>query len=316
VPKHPASPRDRGRVERASADVPLTSAGAAILRRQYAQVRAVEAGARTGEDGAAVHQMRVAARRLRAALRLFVVDDVRDAFEPLEAVAREIARALGAVRDLDVLADDLRARAAIAPAHGRAIGVLLAAQRRVRADRREDLRQVLDGPAARCLWEALPDAADALERAADPRLTVRAAAPELLRRRLRRLARSLRGIAAPTAAELHRVRVRCKRLRDACEFFEPWLGKRVAPLIAITTDLQDTLGALHDGDVAPEVLQVLVGSAPPDGGTDPTDGRELADAILWLVGDRQRRRDELLDRFRDQWAQVRSLARTTNLRRK
>jgi CHAD domain-containing protein len=258
--------------------------------------------------------MRVATRRLRAGLRVFAVDEVRDAFEGLDAAAREIARALGAVRDLDVLRDDLRARAAVAAAHARAIDDLLAALRRVRAERREDLRGVLDGPVARQLWEAFPRAVDALERAADPRIAVRAAAPELLHRRLRRVARSMRGIAAPTAAELHRVRRRCKRLRDACEFFEPWLGKHVAPLIAITKDLQDTLGALHDGDVAPDALRGLVAAAPPGRGTGPTDGRELAEAVLWLVGDRQRRRDELLDRFRDRWAQLRALARTTPLR--
>jgi CHAD domain-containing protein len=314
VANHRASTSAGGRVERASAHDPLASAGAAILRRQYARLRATQAAARMGEDSAAVHRMRVATRRLRAALRLFAVDDVRDAFEPLEAAAREIARALGGVRDLDVLADDLRAGAAAAPAHERAVGLLLAALRRVRADRAQDLRQVLDGPAARHIWEALPGAADALERAADPRVTVRAAAPGLLRRRLRRVARSLRAIATPTAVELHRVRVRCKRLRDACEFFEPWLGKRVAPLIAITTDLQDTLGALHDGDVAPDLLRVLVEAAAPDAESGPTDGRELAAAVLWLVGDRQRRRDEQLVRFRDQWAQVRALARTTYLR--
>src|SRR5450756_1736245 len=83
-------------------DLPLAVAGAAILRQQYEKLRAAEAGTRLGEDIEELHQMRVATARLRVALRLFVTDPVREQFAGLEADARELAHALGAVRDLDV----------------------------------------------------------------------------------------------------------------------------------------------------------------------------------------------------------------------
>ena len=73
----------------------------AVLRRQLAVLRAKEPGTRLGEDPEELHDMRVATRRLRAALSLF------DGVLPVRAqVFREelgwLGRLLGAVRDLDV----------------------------------------------------------------------------------------------------------------------------------------------------------------------------------------------------------------------
>ena len=78
----------------------------AVLRRQLAVVRAKEPGTRLGEDPEELHDMRVATRRLRAALSLF------EAVLPVRAqVFREelgwLARLLGSVRDLDVQLEGL-----------------------------------------------------------------------------------------------------------------------------------------------------------------------------------------------------------------
>jgi len=81
----------------------------ATLRRQFASFVKHEPGARLGEDEEDVHDMRVATRRMRAALRLF-----RD-YLPKRTTARMmrelrwIALALGEVRDLDVLITQIRA---------------------------------------------------------------------------------------------------------------------------------------------------------------------------------------------------------------
>jgi CHAD domain-containing protein len=308
VPKHHHSADHEGRAQKPSRDVPFAVVGATILRQQYEQMRAAESGTRAGDDIEAVHRMRVATSRLRAALRVFAVDDARDTFERLRADARDVAHALGAVRDLDVLGEYLAARAEGRPADAPAIDILLAALRRVRAERQEKLQVVLDGPIARRFSETFPAAVDALDQAADPRMTVGDVAPGLLRGRLRKVSRSLRGIPAPTSSELHRVRIRCKRLRYVGEFFRPWFGKRTKPLIESTTHLQDTLGALHDADVAPESLQTLVDVTRASRGSGPADRYDLASATLGIVSDRQRQRDELLLRFRDEWAKLRGLA--------
>ena len=83
----------------------------AVLRRQLAVVRAKEPGTRLGEDPEDLHDMRVATRRLRAALSLFA-----EVLPVRAQIFREelgwLGRLLGAVRDLDVQQEGLADMAA------------------------------------------------------------------------------------------------------------------------------------------------------------------------------------------------------------
>ena len=73
----------------------------AVVRRQLAVLRAKEPGTRLGEDPEELHDMRVATRRLRAALSLFAgVLPVRA--QVFHEELGWLGRLLGAVRDLDV----------------------------------------------------------------------------------------------------------------------------------------------------------------------------------------------------------------------
>src|ERR1700722_13845992 len=82
-------------------DVTLGELAYAVLRRQLAVLRAKEPGTRLGEDPEELHDMRVATRRLRAALDLFVeVLPVRAGVFRTEL--GWMAASLGHVRDLDV----------------------------------------------------------------------------------------------------------------------------------------------------------------------------------------------------------------------
>jgi CHAD domain-containing protein len=79
-----------------------------ILWTRFDEMMAFESRAVTGEDADAVHDMRVASRRLRAALEIF-----QDVFAPkqyrtLRRDVKRVADALGSVRDLDVLEERLR----------------------------------------------------------------------------------------------------------------------------------------------------------------------------------------------------------------
>jgi CHAD domain-containing protein len=69
-----------------------------------------------GEDIEGVHDVRVASRRLRAAMDVAVGCFPDDWYRPLHTVAKEITGALGEVRDRDVLLDHLtKQREAAAP---------------------------------------------------------------------------------------------------------------------------------------------------------------------------------------------------------
>src|SRR4051812_2695962 len=118
----------------------------AVLRRHFEALLATEAGARLGDDVEELHDMRVAARRLRAAVAMF------EEALPAEAVRQgsELAwlgETLGVVRDLDVQIGELSrwvdgAPEADRPALAR-LGALLETQR---AEARASLLQALDSP--------------------------------------------------------------------------------------------------------------------------------------------------------------------------
>lgn len=81
--------------------MPVGGLASAILSTQFSALRAREAGTRDGSDPEELHTMRVAIRRLRAAVRLF-----EPALRPEAGRFREelgwVGGGLSAVRDLDV----------------------------------------------------------------------------------------------------------------------------------------------------------------------------------------------------------------------
>ncbi|KGM02182.1 CHAD domain-containing protein, partial [Cellulomonas cellasea] len=80
----------------------------AHVRAQVETMAAQDLPVRLGSPGS-VHAMRVATRRLRSALTSFGPLFLDDAVAPLRADLRELARALGAARDAEVLAERITA---------------------------------------------------------------------------------------------------------------------------------------------------------------------------------------------------------------
>src|SRR5215218_7668117 len=80
----------------------------AVLRRQFAEMRAHEPGTRLGEDPEELHDMRVPTRRMRAAMKVFG-DALPERARWLRQELRWVAHALGDVRDLDVQIERIQA---------------------------------------------------------------------------------------------------------------------------------------------------------------------------------------------------------------
>src|SRR5690606_38574564 len=87
----------------AGVDATMSAAEAAygVMRKHFATFLANEPGTRLGEDIEALHDMRVATRRIRAAMQAFR-PWLPPRFERFRAELGWVARALGEVRDLDV----------------------------------------------------------------------------------------------------------------------------------------------------------------------------------------------------------------------
>jgi CHAD domain-containing protein len=196
-------------------------------------------------DEEAIHQMRVAGRRLRVALPLLARKSHGRRVRRARWILRELTRAAGTSRDLDVGVALLEERLK---------------ERELDAERRT-LRQRLRAARGRSrtrMAEALMDIDIARVRRHLRVIVSRRA--ELVFTALLRLrdARDSRGSAVLEAvaalgdrfdpAELHRLRIRLRRLRYAAELAEKLTGQSTeAP--ALFRQLQDLLGQVRDAHV-------------------------------------------------------------------
>jgi CHAD domain-containing protein len=257
-----ASPPD---VEVAQLDEDATVAE--VVRRELASsvVRLLrhDAGVRLGEDPEAVHQARVATRRVRSALRTF-----RHVIEPdwgrsLRDRSKGVADALGAVRDTEVLRDRLRSRESSLPEGDRTgLDELVAMLEVTRDEAREQLLAAIREPTYVALLDEL------VEAAREPRVLEAAAGapavselPSALERPWRHLEDAVdKAREDASDASLHAVRIRAKRARYAAEAVSPVFGKRAEAFADAAADLQDALGEHQDSVVARAWLRDAVAS--------------------------------------------------------
>src|SRR5438067_116872 len=167
---------------------------------------------RTGRDPEAVHQARVATRKLRSNLRTFgPLLDV-EWTEPLRSELGWLAIGLGAVRDREVLLERLRDRAQSLPASDlRSAASLLHLLELDIESLRQNLATDLDSQRYLDLLERLVEAAHSPATIGGAEQPASTALPPLATtpwRRLRAAVRRLQVI--PTDAELHRIRILAK----------------------------------------------------------------------------------------------------------
>ena len=232
----------------------LADVAYAVMRRDFLRLAEHEPAARLGEDIEGVHQMRVAARRLRSALETF------ETVLPAELAAqgrelRWLARSLAEVRDLDVQRERF-ARAA--PLIGRKAAASIDAILEERhAMAREEMLTALDSDR----YVGLADSMSELLRVVpDPGGELaREAAPEIVAdwRRVVRRAGSAIDTGSPDAA-YHALRIDVKKLRYALEFFAPLHGEPSEAYLRQVTRLQTLLGDHQDAVVAARLYDSLV----------------------------------------------------------
>jgi CHAD domain-containing protein len=216
-----------------------------------------EPGVRAGEDSEAVHQARVATRRLRSDLRTFrPLVDAAWAGE-LRAELAWLAGLLGGTRDADVLSMRLGGRAGRLPEEAReAAGRLLAELEEEREAARARLLEAMQEERYRRLVERMVAAAR------EPALTGAAARPAskalrpLLARPWAALRKAVKALGDPPEdEELHQVRIRAKRCRYAAEATAAVLGRPVRRFAQAAAGLQEVLGEHQDAVVARLTLE-------------------------------------------------------------
>lgn len=237
-----------------------------VLRQQTARIR---------PDGGpeAVHQARVALRRLRSLFRVFRSAIDCAPLRGLDARLREVLSVLGPARDWDVFLGGIGRQVADAfPGEKRIAALLRAAAGRRDAAYRAVL-VMLDAPAWRLLLlDALgillvrpwrDDAPEEARRLLDaPALTFGRA---ILERRWQRLRRAGEDFEHLDAEALHELRLDGKRVRYAAEVFAPVFGAKAGKrFLRRVSALQDGLGIANDAAVARGLARSL--AAPGQSG--------------------------------------------------
>lgn len=256
-----ASPPKRGRGERALHD---------YLEAQRDAIIANDPAVRKG-DPEAVHDMRVALRRLRSSLHTFrpALDTARS--EPLRDELKWLGQVLGAVRDGDVLAEKLHAAVAAEPAElvvgpvAARITERLAAQT---APARTELTEALNGRRYAALLDELDALVDTPLRRPLATSRLRRLARHALLRADKRLAdadRQYTSWGADRDHRLHDARKSYKQARYALEVLKPIDGKPAGRLATQLTRLQDVLGVHQDVTVLSSLLRDFGMRAQADG---------------------------------------------------
>jgi CHAD domain-containing protein len=297
----------------------MSEAGRKTLRYHFQEMVYHEPGTRLGEDAEALHDMRVATRRMRAAFRVF-----GEFFEP-RAVApylkglRRTGRALGPVRDADVLQEKALAYLASLPELGRGgLESLFQAIEQHREAARERMLRYLDGKKYAQFRERFGRFVEAEHMGSvpiglvggEPRpLRVRHVVPMVAYERLAavRAYDEWVRVPDPPLERLHALRIACKRLRYTLEFFQGVLGPDTEAAIKQVVAVQDHLGALQDAVVASAILRefLTTGSwgkealreVPPSAVT-PNPGVEA------YLAARQAEMQHLVGTFPQVWQQI------------
>lgn len=216
--------------------------------------------AQGGRDPAGVHQMRVALRRLRSALRAFrpAVDGrpLRDADRRLKA----LAALLGPARDWDVFLGGLGAELAGAlPGEARVTALLEAARARRDLAYARLAEHLASAEFRLLLWDlcALVACRPWQVEKDDP---IEDFAAALLARRWRKISAAGEDIEHLPDADFHALRLDAKRLRYVAELFAPlWGRKRGRRFLDRLAAVQEQMGLANDAAVA----RALVGPLGP-----------------------------------------------------
>jgi len=262
-----------------------------------------------GRDVTALHQMRVALRRLRAAMSLFSVVVGDDRTEAIKSELRWLAQELGPARDLDTLI--LEVIQPMRKQHKNEPGLVSiskmftrkrlkcyrTAQAAVQSARFRTL--VLDtaewieaGP-----WSTSEDPLKRVRR----ELPIEIFASDQLSHRCKRIKRRGRRIDDLDTEQLHRLRIQVKKARYATDFFSGvYHGKKSAKqskkIKSSLMQLQNSLGRVNDIVTHKALFSDIIASRAK--GLTEEQGRHRAFAAGLIIGDQQAQIQKLLDRAR------------------
>ena len=284
-------------VPAAAAVNPSTPAGEVVTAYLSSQVRTLlfdDVQVRLGADDS-VHQLRVAVRRLRSALRTFSTLLDRPAADRLRDELSWLAGELGPARDTEVLLARLLKDAGTLDAESASrvtalVHAVLAPRLTIANDRA--VASLRSARHSSLVVDLVTGATGLALPIPEP---AREVVPQLIQKAYRNLAKSAKGLRPEgPSAEWHRTRILAKRARYAAEAAVPIFGAQAAARASALELVTECLGEHQDAWLAQHTLIEL--AAVADGPAGLAMGRLVEHEIAIELAAR--------DRFRQVWPDV------------
>ena len=309
-PPHTAEPQTAVTAQIREKDTAL-DAFRAILRVCRVQIAANRDAIIASDDPEGPHQMRVGLRRLRSALKVYRghIDPKR--FDTLDDTAQTLAARVGALRDLDVLTDEIVAPVQEVASASFAVDALFALIASERKAERQRVREAVLEPGVNRLlfdlgavaegddWRRAPEE-DVQPGSSDP-LSAPAAvfARAALNKRWKAVVKLGARIDDLTLEERHDLRKRLKKMRYVLEFYQPvFKPKAIKPFLKTLKRLQNVFGYLNDVVMAKQVIELADRA-------EETEKRGLLIAAGFVTGWHERRAEDAWSHARALWDDTR-----------
>jgi len=259
-----------------------------VLQSRFQEMCDYYSAALDFSDIKGVHDMRVASRRLRSALKMFSPFIKKTPLKKVEKELKQIADALGEVRDQDVAITTLEKMQNEAEREEikRGIKTVIESHNAIREQARTALIETIGGEClmplqekfTQSLYESIESKRELLkEKNQDTNIkSLRALGCEIIVSDLNEfLAMGQKNVYDPFAVEaLHKLRIMAKRLRYSIETFAVCLDEGVLAFGNEIAEIQSSLGELHDRDVWIKELNKRLRH---------TENQDEHQAVVWLL---------------------------------
>ncbi len=288
----------------------MAEAGRKVIGFHLARMLSHEEGTRLGEDIEALHDMRVAVRRMRAALGIFQSAYTGKTVKALRKGLKSITKALGPARDMDVFIEKLQAyRATLPEAEQAGLTPLLENWQAQRETARKAMVDFLDSGKYAQVKKTLLNFVKSKGEGDIPvqkdRPTphqLRHLVPQLIYARYAEVYAYDVVLDSASLETLHDLRLALKAFRYTLEFFRELLGPEVKAVLAEIKHLQDHLGDLNDADVAIGILQQQLAEWENYQTGLPLAERQSPTALINFLTHKTEERHRLIVSFPEAWA--------------
>lgn len=249
-----------------------------VLRVRFEEILEKRGAALEANDIEGVHDMRVATRRLRSALRDFSTLLKKKPLKDLRKDLKKLADALGAVRDEDVAIialEKLKKKAREKTVKDGITGLI--EKRKENRDRAHlDLMETISATALEDLQKRFDEAiAEAKQKKQKHPVSFNEAGRKVVGKSVEEFCDLSANIYEPFVDKpLHKLRISAKRLRYAVELYTACWSEKIEPFADGIADMQGFLGEVHDADVWLESLS-----------KDLKKGKNENPATLWLLSE-------------------------------